>query len=62
MDTVRKEQYDKFLEEKDALIESLTKDFAEAFKKHGPESVFYVFTRAGSELDQSYLNELDDTL
>jgi len=44
MDKNREAQYKKFLEEKDELIESLTKDFAAAFEKHGPASVWHIFT------------------
>ena len=44
MNKIRQEQYEDFLEHKDELIESLSKDFAEAFEKHGPQSVWHIFT------------------
>jgi len=44
MDKNREAQYKKFLEVKDELIESLTKDFAAAFEKHGYASVWHIFT------------------
>lgn len=52
MNELRKEQYKKFLEQKDELIESLAADFAKAFEEAGPQSVWHVFTPVHEAAEQ----------
>lgn len=56
MNNAEQKIYNKFLEHKDEMIESLTEDIAKLFKEH-PESIWNFFTPVHEAAEQIRANE-----